>query len=826
MQVVFNPKDPNTFASASLDRTVKVWGISSNTPHFTLEGHEKGVNCVDYFTGGDKPFLITGADDRTAKIWDYQSRTCVQTLEGHTHNVACARFHPDLPLIITGSEDGSVRLWHTNTYRLENTLNYGFERVWSIGVCKGSNKVALGFDEGSVLIKLGREEPVASMSDSKIIWARHNTVQTVNARTSGGEISDGERLSLGVKELGSCEVYPQTLQHSTRGRNVVVCGDNEYIIYTALAWRNKSFGNAVEFVWHPTESGDYAIRESFGRIKLFKNFQETKAFTPSFTPDGIFGGHLLGARCSAKGDECIFFYSWDTCQTVCRVDVPVKNVFWSENGDMVCISSDTAFFILRYNQEGVDQYLASGADDEDGYQDAFEVLHEFGEKIRTGRWLGDCFVYTNSNDRLNYCVGGKIQTLQHLERRMYLLGYFSDRLYLIDKEFNVVSFELLLSVLNYKTLIVRDEFEAAEALLPKIPKDHYNSIARFLEAQDRRAAALAIATDPDYRFELAVQLGDLDTARSIVQESESEAKWKQLGDLALSAGHLSLASECLTRCNDINGLLLIYASTCDAKGLETVAELARTAGRINVAFIAYLLLRQPEQCVDLLLDTGRSPEAAFMARAFCPSLVSRVVEAWRADLQKVNKKAAESLADPTQYPNLFPDFDLAGQAEARGKAKRKGLPPARLYATAVERLDDDLIQKIRELQEAGELDAAPAEEEPEAAPQEAETADDGDDGAAEAAAAAEQAKAADKAAAEAEAAAKAEAAKEAAAKAKAEAEAEAKAAAEAAAKAKVEAEAAAAVADLEEPDFGDEAPGDDAGDIDDDLEEPDWGDED
>ena len=47
MQCSFNPKDTNTFASASLDRTVKVWSIGSPTPNFTLEGHEKGVNCVE-----------------------------------------------------------------------------------------------------------------------------------------------------------------------------------------------------------------------------------------------------------------------------------------------------------------------------------------------------------------------------------------------------------------------------------------------------------------------------------------------------------------------------------------------------------------------------------------------------------------------------------------------------------------------------------------------------------------------------------------------------------------------------------------------------------
>ena len=42
MHVVFNPKDTNTFASASLDRTIKVWNVTSPVCNFTLEGHEGG----------------------------------------------------------------------------------------------------------------------------------------------------------------------------------------------------------------------------------------------------------------------------------------------------------------------------------------------------------------------------------------------------------------------------------------------------------------------------------------------------------------------------------------------------------------------------------------------------------------------------------------------------------------------------------------------------------------------------------------------------------------------------------------------------------------
>lgn len=71
--------------------------------------------------------------------------------------------------------------------------------------------------------------------------------------------ADGERLPLAVKDLGSCDLYPQSLQHNPNGRFVTVCGDGEYIIYTALAWRNKSFGTALEFVW-AEDSSVFAVR--------------------------------------------------------------------------------------------------------------------------------------------------------------------------------------------------------------------------------------------------------------------------------------------------------------------------------------------------------------------------------------------------------------------------------------------------------------------------------------------------------------------------------------------------------------------------------------
>ncbi|MEW5308232.1 MAG: hypothetical protein WDW38_000207 [Sanguina aurantia] len=692
MMVSFNPKDSNTFASASLDRTIKVWCVGQPTPNFTLEGHEKGVNCVDYFTGERYGWGCCGwvgefgdgvqAAWTTSRVWDYQTKACVQTLEGHSHNIAAVCFHPELPIIVSGSEDGTIKLWHSTTYRLENTLDYRLERVWSLGYVKGSNCLAIGYDDGAVVLKLGREEPVASMDSSgKIIWAKHNEVQTVNLRSLGAEyeITDGR----------GCH-WP----HNPNGRFVVVCGDGEYIVYTALAWRNKSFGSGLEFVWSH-DSNDFAIRESSSKVKLYKNFAERSTVKLDFTAEGIHGGALVGVRSA----EYIVFFDWDG-SIVRRIDVVAKEVRWSESGEYVAIIAENSFYVLKFNREVVEAHRASGRPtDDDGIDDAFELLNEVSEKVKTGVWVGGCFIYNNAQWRLNYCVGGEVTTLFHLDRPMYLLGYLAtqNRVFLIDKEFGIVSYTLLLSMIEFKTLAQRGDMEAALALLPGLPKDQLNSVARFLEAKGFVAEALEVATDPEYRFDLAIQLGNLDVAQSIAVALDSEVKWKQLGELAISSGRMAVAEQCLQYGKDFSGLLLLYSAQANRAGLTSLAASATAAGKHNVAFLALFSLGQVEQCVQLLLDTNRLPEAAFFARTYLPSKVSEVCKVWKKDLALLNPKAAESLADPDEYPNLFPELALALQAESISTASRSKLVDASRYAEFEGSTLVNLIEAAREM---------------------------------------------------------------------------------------------------------------------------------
>lgn len=197
-----------------------------------------------------------------------------------------------------------------------------------------------------------------------------------------------------------------------RASFVTVCGDGEYIIYTSLAWRNKSFGAGVGFAW-ATDSNTYAVREAGPKVKVFRNFKERPGLLRiSYTTDGIYGGTLLGV----KGMGFVVFYDWETGAIVRRIDVEARNVYWSGTGNLVAIAGEDSFYVLRFDRDAYNAYLDNGGEvDDEGVEEAFELEADIAEVVQTGKWIGDCFVYTNGANRLNYLVGGQTHTITHFD---------------------------------------------------------------------------------------------------------------------------------------------------------------------------------------------------------------------------------------------------------------------------------------------------------------------------------------------------------------------------------------------------------------------------
>lgn len=108
----------------------------------------------------------------------------------------------------------------------------------------------------------------------------------------------------------------------------------------------------------------------------------------------------------------------------------------------------------------------------------------------------------------------------------------------------------------------------------------------------------------------------------------------------------------------------------------------------------------------------RCPVALFMLGCTCCSFVCRcsVLELWKNDLRHVNERAAEALADPEKYPNLFPDLEWALQVESIYKAGRGTVVHASSYLKARDELDLNLIELVKNAAAGNKMSKEEAEE--------------------------------------------------------------------------------------------------------------------
>lgn len=181
--VAFSP-DGKWFASASLDRSIRLWETNNGSLLGTLQ-QSYAVNAVAISSDG--MWLASVGDDGTVRLWEAKTGTPRGALSVPNSAVYAVAFSPNTKLIAAAGKDRNVYVWEVNGGKRVLTLEGHTGEVYSIAFSPDGKFLASGSADKTVRIW-----KVANGENSATLVGHNDRVMSVVYSPNGKWLASGD----------------------------------------------------------------------------------------------------------------------------------------------------------------------------------------------------------------------------------------------------------------------------------------------------------------------------------------------------------------------------------------------------------------------------------------------------------------------------------------------------------------------------------------------------------------------------------------------------------------------------------------------------------
>lgn len=141
--------DSKQVVSGSLDKTIKVWDLSSGELLYTMKENSGRVGALAMAPDGQQ--VISGHPDGTVKVWDLSSGGLLRTIAGNSSVIALA-MAPNGQQVVSGHGDGTVKVWDLSAGRLIHILGEHSSWIHTVAVTPDGQRIVSGSVDATIMV--------------------------------------------------------------------------------------------------------------------------------------------------------------------------------------------------------------------------------------------------------------------------------------------------------------------------------------------------------------------------------------------------------------------------------------------------------------------------------------------------------------------------------------------------------------------------------------------------------------------------------------------------------------------------------------------------